>query len=71
MRFALGLIVGVLITIAAAYLRDAALPSGTGPEARPMVNWEVVDRSVKNLSETVREQWARLTGGVKRAEKDI
>ena len=71
MRFAVGVIVGVLITIAAAYLRDAALPSGTGAEARPMVNWEVVDRSVHDLSDTVREQWARLTGGVRRAEKNI
>jgi hypothetical protein len=69
MRFAVGLIVGVLITIAAAYLRDAALPSG--PEARPMVNWDVVDRSVHDLSETVRDQWARLVGGVRRAEKNI
>ncbi|MBV9066069.1 MAG: hypothetical protein JO004_09930 [Methylobacteriaceae bacterium] len=69
MRFALGLIVGVLITIATAYLRDAALPSG--PNARPMVNWDVVDRSVHDLSETVREQWARLVGGARRAEKDI
>jgi hypothetical protein len=69
MRFALGLIVGVLITIAATYLRDAALPSGA--DARPMVNWEVVDRSVHDLSETVRDQWARLVGGVRRAEKDI
>jgi hypothetical protein len=71
MRFAVGLIVGVLITIAAAYLRDAALPSGTGPEVRPMVNWDVVDRSVHDLSETVRDQWARLVGGVRRAEKNI
>jgi hypothetical protein len=69
MRFALGLIVGVLITIAAAYLRDAALPRGA--DARPMVNWDVVDRSVHDLSETVREQWARLVGGARRAEKDI
>jgi hypothetical protein len=69
MRFALGLIVGVLITIATAYLRDASLPSGA--DARPMVNWDVVDRSVHDLSETVREQWARLVGGARRAEKDI
>ncbi|MBV8848799.1 MAG: hypothetical protein JOZ16_04355 [Methylobacteriaceae bacterium] len=69
MRFALGLIVGVLITIAAAYLRDAAQP--TGAEARPMVNWDVVDHSVHDLSETVRDQWARLVGGVRRAEKNI
>jgi hypothetical protein len=71
MRFALGVIVGVLITIAAAYLRDAALPGGSGVEARPMVNWDVVDRSVHDLSETVREQWARLVGGARRAEKNI
>ena len=71
MRFALGLVVGILITIAAAYLRDAALPSGSGADARPMVNWDVVDRSVHDLSETVREQWARLVGGARRAEKEI
>jgi hypothetical protein len=69
MRFAFGVIVGVLITVGAVYLRDAALP--TGVDARPMVNWDVVDRSVHDLSETVREQWARLTGGIKRAEKNI
>jgi hypothetical protein len=69
MRFAAGVLVGILITIAAAYLRDAALPSGA--DARPMVNWDVVDRSVHDFSETVREQWARLVGGVRRAEKEI
>jgi hypothetical protein len=36
-----------------------------------MVNWDVVDRSVHDLSETVRDQWARLVGGVRRAEKNI
>ncbi|GAC1339513.1 MAG: hypothetical protein NVSMB26_27380 [Beijerinckiaceae bacterium] len=71
MRFAFGLLIGILITIGAAYLRDASLPAGAGADNRPLVNWDVADKSVKNLSETVREQWARLTGAVKREGKDI
>jgi hypothetical protein len=66
MRFLLGIIVGVVLTIGVAYLSDASI---TGPsnasvqssvEQRPMVNWDVVSRNWQNLSLGVRNTWNKL-----------
>ena len=64
MRFFLGLVVGVLMTIGVAYLSDAAVsgPSSTSAqvEQRPMVNWDVVDRHWQDLTHGVRNTWNKL-----------
>jgi hypothetical protein len=66
MRFLMGIIVGVVLTIGVAYLSDASI---TGPsnaatqssvEQRPMVNWDVVSRNWQNLSLGVRNTWNKL-----------
>jgi hypothetical protein len=64
MRFFLGLVVGVLMTIAVAYLIDA---SSSGPadstaqvDRRPMVNWDVVDKDWQSFTHGVRNTWNRL-----------
>ena len=58
MRFFLGLILGIALTIGGAYVVDNM---GSGPGARPMVNWDVVGRNVDSLTVTVKEMWAKLT----------
>jgi hypothetical protein len=66
MRFLFGIIVGVFLTIGAAYLSDtsttqtsaSAVQSST--EQRPMVNWDVVSRNWQSLSLGVRQTWNRL-----------
>ena len=69
MRVFLGIVIGVFLTIAGAYVIDsvnAGPPSaGTTETAtasrRPMVNWDVVDHNWHAFAETVRIGWNRLT----------
>jgi len=67
MRVFLGIIVGVFLTIASAYVIESVT---TGPatagftataERRPMVNWDVVDHNWHAFAESVRTGWNRLT----------
>jgi hypothetical protein len=66
MRFLLGIIVGVFLTIGAAYLfdtsmtRTSASATQSSTEQRPMVNWDVVSRNWQSLSLGVRQTWNRL-----------
>ena len=66
MRFLLGIIVGVFLTIGAAYMSDAsttrisASATQSSDEQRPMVNWDVVSRNWQSLSLGVRQTWDRL-----------
>jgi hypothetical protein len=64
MRFVLGLIVGIGLTIGGAYLIDT-MHSAPGPdqkEAARMVNWSVVSDNLRALSTSIQDGWARLTG---------
>ena len=66
MRFFLGIIVGVILTIGVAYLSDASTSGSsnaaaqTAVEQRPMVNWDVVSRNWQSLSLGVRNTWNKL-----------
>jgi hypothetical protein len=68
MRVFLGIILGVFLTIAGAYVIDSVTtgPATAGAEAgatvarRPMVNWDVVDHNWHAFTESVRLGWNRL-----------
>jgi hypothetical protein len=63
MRFLLGVIVGIGLTVGAAYLydsRNTADLSANATTARPMVNWDVVDRNWQRATSRVRQEWDRL-----------
>jgi hypothetical protein len=64
MRLILGMILGVILTIGAAYVHDTVwiTPTGTttGVE-RPMVNWDVVQNTARNAGTRAREQVDKLT----------
>ena len=63
MRFLLGIIVGIGLTIGGAYLYDSRGTTDTAANAtaaRPMVNWDVVDRNWQRASSRVRQEWDRL-----------
>jgi hypothetical protein len=66
MRYLLGIIVGVILTIVVAYLYDASTSglsnaaAQTSVEQRPMVSWNVVGRNWQSLSLGVRNTWNRL-----------
>ena len=71
MRFTNGLIIGIILTIGAAFLVDS-LHSAPGPdqkEARKMVNWDVVGDNLRGLSTDVQDGWAKLVGSAKKIEK--
>jgi hypothetical protein len=59
MRMFFGIILGIILTIGAAYVSDQIRTD------RPMVNWVVVKDGIKTVSSTVQGGWARLTGHAK------
>ncbi len=64
MRFVLGIIVGILLTVGSAYVFDQTHKSdGTeGAVEKHMVNWDVVQDELKSLSTGIHDGWDRLTG---------
>jgi hypothetical protein len=64
MRMFFGIIVGVFLTIGAAYVFDSARKTSglEGTTERPLVNWDEVEHQLKILSSSVQEGWSRLTG---------
>ncbi|ACK51415.1 conserved hypothetical protein [Methylocella silvestris BL2] len=64
MRFLLGLVVGVLLTVGAAYMFDSTRKAEGADAATPrqMVNWDVVQAELKTLSAQIGDGWSRLTG---------
>ncbi|MEJ0092858.1 MAG: hypothetical protein WDN46_05365 [Methylocella sp.] len=64
MRFLFGIIVGVLLTVGVAYVFDSTRKS-EGPDGsaeQKMVNWDVVQKEIKDLSADIHDGWNRLTG---------
>lgn len=66
MRFVLGIVVGILLTVGVAYLSDASISPSTNASGqtaraqRPMVNWDVVDSDWQGFTSGVRNAWHRL-----------
>ena len=63
MRMFFGIIVGIFLTIGAAYVTDSIrnTSGAEGSSERPVVNWDVVNHGIKSLSTFVQDSWARLT----------
>lgn len=69
MRVFLGMILGVMLTIATAYYWDSMKTSSvaSGPSAtenRPMVNWDVVQSNWIIVKERAAQGWADLRARV-------
>jgi hypothetical protein len=68
MRVFLGILLGVFITIAGAYIYDSmtAGPATSTTQApagevkKPMVNWDVVNHDWRVFTDRVRHTWNRL-----------
>ncbi len=71
MRLILGILIGIGITLGAAYVHDmnlpaaAAAPSDGSPAtpdlaSRPVVNWDVLNAITHDATEWARGQWNRL-----------
>ncbi len=59
MRLIFGMILGAALTIGGTYVYDTA---AKGPDARPMVNWDVVAKNTDALVIMIKQGWAKLTG---------
>lgn len=57
-----GIILGILLTIGAAFVADTFSKPAAGTIAEPIVNWDVLWRKLKALSQILQEQLARFTG---------
>ncbi|MDB5570270.1 MAG: hypothetical protein JWN93_1453 [Hyphomicrobiales bacterium] len=62
MRFLIGLIFGVILTIGGAYVVDQRRMVQGGSDG-PLVNWDRVDRTWGELRQGAREQFRRITDG--------
>jgi hypothetical protein len=64
MRVFFGIIVGIFLTIGAAYIYDTLRDTSgaEGAAARPLVNWDVASEDYKTFSAAIQDRWARLTG---------
>ena len=73
MRFITGLVVGIILTIGTAYIADTmhAAPGPDQKEARRMVNWDVVDTNMRDLSTSVQDGWTRLVGKAKEIDHKV
>ena len=67
MRMFFGIIVGIILTVGAAFVSDKIrnTSGGEGTFDRPMVNWDVVNHVIKGLPSAVQDGWTRLTGHAK------
>jgi hypothetical protein len=62
MRVFFGMIVGALLTVAAAYVVDHWRPEASaGTEHRAMVNWSVVEDNVRIVRQQAQEAWTKLS----------
>jgi hypothetical protein len=69
MRVLLGMILGVILTIATAYYSDSMRTSSVaaGPGAsdnRPMVNWDVVQSNWNVVKQRAQQGWGELRAKV-------
>jgi len=63
MRMLLGMILGAGLTVGGAFVYDnwAAKPVSTIEQARPMVNWDVVDENWRTVRQRARDAWTALS----------
>ena len=66
MRVLLGIMLGAILTVGAAYLYDShhALEAANAPASaqRPLVNWDVVGTKWQHLTVSARSEWYRVAG---------
>jgi hypothetical protein len=64
MRVLIGIVLGVLLTVGAAYLYDShnATTANANSVQRPMVNWDVVGTKWNHLTQRARAEWVRIAG---------
>jgi len=57
MRSLFAFILGIVVTVGAAYIHDVVAASAV---TKPLVNWEQVGQVTAGARDTLRDQWNRL-----------
>jgi hypothetical protein len=60
MRLLLGMILGVLLTVSAAWIYDSGRSDQAGIQ-RTMVNWDVVSENWQAAKARVQQEWTQLS----------
>jgi hypothetical protein len=60
MRFLLGLVLGVFLTVSAAYIYDSGRADQAGLQ-RTMVNWDVVSENWQAAKARMQREWSELS----------
>jgi hypothetical protein len=63
MRLLLGMILGALLTVSAAWIYDSGRSEQAGTQ-RTMVNWDVVSENWQAAKARVQQQWTQLSNRV-------
>jgi hypothetical protein len=63
MRLLLGMILGVLLTVSAAWIYDSGRSDQAGIQ-RTMVNWDVVSENWQAAKARVQQEWTQLSNRV-------
>ena len=68
MRFLLGVIVGVLLTVGTAFIADSFVTADVASDSatRQIVNWDVAKERLHGFTTSVRTGWDRLEQGIHR-----
>jgi hypothetical protein len=61
MRFLLGVLVGIVLTIVVVFILDQGTDAAEGVEQKKMVNWDVVGQKLGTLTSEAREVWSDFT----------
>jgi hypothetical protein len=59
MRLLLGIILGCALTIGGAYVADHM---DRPVAAQPLVNWDVVGKTIDDVGDKARESWKKISG---------
>jgi hypothetical protein len=60
MRVIFGIVLGGFLTVGGAFVADS-MSSGRAGVERPMVNWDVVGKNLRELKVYLRDQWAKAS----------
>jgi hypothetical protein len=58
MRVIIAFLLGIVVTVGAAYVRDNSM---LGPTDKPLVNWDQVNGITHNAADATRNEWNKLT----------
>ena len=66
MRVLLGIILGAILTVGAAYVYDShtalAAQNTPGATQKTLVNWDIAATKWQHLTERARAEWVRIAG---------